>query len=1058
MVTWLLWLAWMMTVVPAASAAGPAPKPVDFNREVRPILSDTCFACHGPDEKHRMAGIRLDTREGAFAERKGPALIVPGNAAASRLIQRVSAEKKALRMPPPSFNKTLTEKQVATLKRWIDEGAKWDTHWSFAPPKRPVVPSVSHPKWIRNSIDAFVMSRLDREGLKPSAEADRAALLRRVHLDLTGLPPKPEEVDSFLADKTPDAYERRVEKLLTSPQHAERLAMHWLDLARYADTHGYHIDSHRDMWHWRDWVIDAFQQNMPYDRFTVEQIAGDLFDRPTRSQRLATGFHRNHMINFEGGAIPEEYQTEYVVDRVEVTSTVWMGLTMGCTRCHDHKYDPLSQRDFYRMFAFYNTVAEKGLDGRAGNAEPMLQLTTDEQEQRLAFIAQKVKENEEALEADAVSKAQKSWEQEAARSLPVPSHQGMSAHYELDNHLSDTSGGYAHGQAVRGDVTFGEGMIGKAAALSGETHAGFGDAGRINARKPFSLALWIKYSTVRETPLLQKLQDAKTRRGYELLMSETVTIPDLKRGAHAIFRLTHEWPENAIEIRSREMIVQGQWTHLAIVSDGSGKAGGLRLFVDGKAAALEITRDRLTGSIENTVALGSGDKSLGLPYKGQFDDIRVYGRTLDVGEPLILARDYPVRSILETIGKRSKDQNHRVRDYYLTHAAPRQWRDLYAETKALKAEKTQLDKTIPNTMVMAEMDKPRMTHVLGRGDYRNKGEVVTAGVPAALPPLPAGLPANRLGLAKWLVDPSNPLTARVAVNRFWQMYFGTGIVKTAEDFGSQGEPPSHPELLDWLATEFVRSGWDVRAIERLIVSSSTYRQSSKATPALIEKDPENRLLARGSRFRLQAEMVRDNALAIGGLLDPEVGGPSVYPYQPKGVWEDVAYGDVFSAQAYPVSTSHDLHRRSMYTFWKRTAPPASLATFDAPDREKCTARRSRTNTPLQALVLMNDPTYIESARSLAQRVIREAGRDPGKRVQLAYRVALARKPTSKELQTLRDLAEVETAEYRRNKDKALQLLSVGQSKSGASIEPSELAAWTTVASAILSLDETITRE
>ncbi len=1051
-------LAALLTLARAVSAAGPAVKPVDFNREVRPILSDNCFACHGPDEKHRMAGIRLDTREGAFAERKGPALIVPGNSAASRLIKRISAAKPALRMPPPAFNKTLNEKQIATLERWIDEGAKWETHWSFTPPQRPAMPLVSQPKWTRNPIDAFVMARLDREGLKPSTEADRATLLRRLYLDLTGLPPKPEDIDSFLADKTPGAYERRVEKLLASPQHAERLAMHWLDLARYADTHGYHIDSHRDMWHWRDWVIDAFQRNMPYNQFTVEQIAGDLLDHPTRSQRLATGFHRNHMINFEGGAIADEYQTEYVVDRVEVTSTVWMGLTMGCTRCHDHKYDPLSQRDFYRMFAFYNTVAEKGLDGRAGNAEPMLQLTTDEQEQRLAFIARKVKENDEALEADAVAGAQKSWERQAASSLPVPTHNGLIAHYEMDNHLADTSGGYAHGQAVRGDVTFSEGMVGKSATLSGETQVSFGDAGRIDARKPFTLALWVKYSTVRETPLLQKVQDAKSRRGFELLMSEAVTIPDLKRGAHVVFRLTHQWPDNAIEIRTRDRIVQGQWTHLAIVSDGSGKAGGLRLFVDGKTAPVEITRDGLTGSIENAGALSIGDKALGLPYKGQLDDLRLYGRALDEGEPLLLAREYPVRSILTTIGKRSKDQNNRVRDYYLTHAAPQSWRDRYAETRVLKAEKVRLDKTIPNTMVMAEMDEPRMTHVLGRGDYRNKGEVVTPGVPAALPPLPTGFPANRLGLAKWLVDPSHPLTARVAVNRFWQLYFGTGIVKTAEDFGSQGEPPSHPALLDWLATEFVRTGWDVRAIERLIVLSSTYRQSSKATPELIEKDPENRLLARGSRFRLQAELVRDNALAIGGLLDPDVGGPSVYPYQPKGVWEDVAYGDVFSAQAYPESSPRDLHRRSMYTFWKRTAPPAALATFDAPDREKCTARRSRTNTPLQALVLMNDPTYLEAARSLAQRVIREAGRDPGKRLQLAYRVALARKPTSKELQALRDLAEVQTADYRKNRDRARLLLEVGQSKPETSIEPSELAAWTTVASAILSLDETITRE
>ena len=1038
-------------LIPLARTAGP--KPVDFNREVRPILSDNCFACHGPDEQNRMAGLRLDTREGAIGK-----VIVPGDPAASKLLQRIRHEKKALRMPPASFNKTLTPVQIATLERWIQEGAPWDTHWSFVPPQRRPLPAVRNGKWVRNPVDAFILARLEREGLAPSPEADRATLLRRVTLDLTGLPPTPAELESFLADASPDAYEKRVEALLASPRHAERLALHWLDLARYADTHGYHIDSHRDMWHWRDWVIDAFARNLPYDQFTVEQIAGDLLPNATRAQRVATGFHRNHMINFEGGAIAEEYLVEYLVDRVETTATVWLGLTMGCARCHDHKYDPISQRDFYRFFAFFNNVPEKGLDGRTGNAEPMLQLTTPEQEARLEFLAKRIPELEHALSDEALAEPLKAWESGAAHALPAPPREGLTAHYEFDNHLSDVSGSYAHARAVRGEVTFAEGIAGRSVVLSGETQVDFGDAGAFDLGQPFTLSLWVRYQTTKESALLQKIEDATTRRGYELFLTESETIPDLKRGAFLVFRMTHQWPDRALEVRSRERVVQAQWTHLALVHDGSGKAEGVRLYLDGKPAALETVRDRLEGPIATGRPLRIGDKAVSLPHKGQLDELRIYRRALNPAEIPALSLHEPVRSLVLAGGKRSKEQQARLRDYFLRYAAPEELRARYQELIALRQEKVQLDKTIPNTMVMAEMDTPRPTYVLGRGDYRNKGEAVTAAAPSALPPLPAGMPANRLGLARWLTDPAHPLTARVAVNRFWQLYFGAGLVRTAEDFGSQGELPTHPELLDWLATEFVRSGWDVRALERLIVTSATYRQSSKATPALLEKDPGNRLLARGARFRLAAELVRDNALFVSGLLDPRIGGPSVYPYQPPGVWEEVAYGDVYSAQSYTPSRGADLYRRSMYTFWKRTVPPPALAVFDAPDREKCTARRPVTNTPLQALVLMNDPTYVEAARALAQRLIREAGRDPGRRIAHAYRLALARRPSGKELQIFRDLAEVQTAAYRRDPNQASALLRVGESTPDSAVDPAELAAWTTVASAILSLDETITRQ
>ncbi|MEX2262579.1 MAG: DUF1553 domain-containing protein [Bryobacteraceae bacterium] len=1038
---------------PAAFAA------VDFNREIRPILSDNCFACHGPDEKQRQVGLRLDTREGAFAERGGSAVIVPGDSSKSRLFQRISTEQKAVRMPPAGAQRTMTAPQIELIRRWIDEGAKWETHWAYVPPTRPELPAASKASWERNPIDRFVLARLERENLKPSPEAGKVTLLRRVSFDLTGLPPSVAEVDAFLADKSKDAYEKVVDRLLASSRYGERMAMHWLDLARYADTHGFHIDSHRDMWRWRDWVIGAFNRNLSFDRFTIEQLAGDLLPGAGVEQKIATGFNRNHMINFEGGAIPDEYLTEYVVDRVETTSTVWMGMTMGCARCHDHKYDPIKQKEFYSFFAFFNTVPEKGLDGRYGNAEPMLPLPSAGQRRRLDEVNARLEITEKALPDEELNALQAEWEKTRPATLPEPSHEGIVAHYELDHNLSDISGFYHPARSVRGEVTYGEGAAGEAGTLSGETQIDLANAPAGDHNDPFSIALWAKLSSIREMAVFQKIDLAQGRRGMELVFSETTPAPDLKRAAYLHFRLIHRWPDQVIEIKTKERLLQNEFHHVVLNYDGSGKASGLKLYVGGKPFAVDVVSDNLTGSFQNAQPMQIGNKSLGLPFKGQVDDLRVYRRLLGDNEIENLAIHYPIRSILSGhSAKRSKDRSAKVREYFLSYDAPEKFRKLHAEWKSLTAEKAEIEKAIPTVMVMDEMEKPRETFILGRGDYRNKTEKVAAGVPSALPPLPSDAPPNRLGLAKWLLDPNHPLTARVAVNRYWQMHFGMGLVKTSEDFGSQGEAPSHPELLDWLATEFVQSGWNVKAMQRLIVTSATYRQSSQATPELQEKDPENRLLARGARFRLPAEMVRDNALSVSGLLNGDMFGPSVFPYQPKGLWEETAYGDVYSAQSYTPGTGQDLYRRSMYTFWKRTSPPPSLATFDAPDREKCTARRARTNTPLQALVLLNDPTYVEAARALAQRMILETGRNPGSRIRHGFRLATARKPESREVQVLRDLAERQEAVYARNPEAANELLGVGESKFDPKLEPAELAAWTTVASAILNLDETITKE
>jgi mono/diheme cytochrome c family protein len=1029
--------------------------PISFNREILPILANNCFACHGPDEKHRETKFHFDTEDGAFAK-KG--VIVRGSAEDSLLVEKITEPNPKDRMPPPESGHVLTDKQIDLLRRWIDQGAKWDMHWAYVAPKRPEPPVVHDPAWVRNPIDQFILSRLEREGLKPSPEADRVTLLRRVTLDLTGLPPTPAELDAFLADTSPDAYERRVDALLKSPHYGERMAIPWLDASRYADSHGYHIDSHRDMWPWRDWVIGAFNANLPFDEFTIEQIAGDLLPNPTRDQLIASGFNRNHMINFEGGAIADEYQVEYVVDRVEATSSAFMGLTMGCARCHSHKFDPITHKEFYQFFAFFNSVPEQGLDGRTGNAMPVLALPTAEQQIKVDDLNAAIKAHQSQLSDAIVEPLQRDWERTVADKGPSRDAEGLSAHYELDGNFSDISGRYQHGRTITGEPTFDPGQVGRGASFDGDTEVSFGDVGGFDRSEPFSMAVWVRGGGNLPMSGFQKI-DPESRRGYEWMFDDIALVGIQRWAARLTVRLASDPSNNAVQVRTRERLRLGDWYHVAVTYDGSGKAAGLLVYLNGKRADVEVVRDTLTGPIKSTAPLRLGSKSLGKPFVGRIDDLRLYTRTLPAGDIEYLAIHYPVQVLLSGVtGKPSKDESDRIREYFLSYAAPQELRTTYAELKALRIQRDDFNKTIPTTMVMAEMNKPRDTFVLARGDYRNQTDKVEPGVPAILPKLPEGAPLNRLTLAKWLVEPAHPLTSRVAVNRFWQMYFGLGIVKTQEDFGVQGEPPVHPELLDWLATEFVRTGWDIRAMQRLIVTSATYRQSSRVTPALLEKDPENRLLARGPRGRLPAELIRDNALAASGLLNDAIGGPSVFPYQPKGIWEELAFGDGFSAQSYQQSHGADLYRRGMYTFWKRTAPPASLATFDAPDREKCTARRAQTNTPLQALVLLNDPTYVEAARALAQRAMLEGGREPKSRIAYAFRLATARKPTDREVGVLSTLLDSSLKGFREDRQSALKLLAVGESPRDRRLSAAELAAYTTVASVIFNLDETITKQ
>ena len=1094
----LISASFVWTLSRPVSAADAPTKPVDFNREIRPILSDTCFTCHGPDEKKRMAKMRLDETEGLFVDRGGYKIITPGNAAQSKLYQKISSTNPAFRMPPVYSGRTLTPKQIEVIKQWIDQGAKWETQWSFVAPKRPPVPEVKDKTWVRNPIDNFVLARLETEGLKPSPEADKATLLRRVSFDLTGLPPTPAEVDSFLADKSPDAYEKRVDQLLGSPHYGERMAMEWLDLARYSDTHGYHIDSLREMWPWRDWVIKAYNQNMPFDQFTVKQLAGDLLPNATLDDKIATGFNRNNMVNFEGGAIPAEYHVEYTIDRASTTGTTWLGLTVGCARCHDHKFDPIRQKDFYRLVAYFNTVPERGLDGFVGNADPMLPLPTAAQQHQLDQLDGQITGTLAQLPEKEMVASRNAWQTSA--SISEPSSEGLIAYYPLDGSLTDASGQHHDGNAVRGEVIYDEGSVGRAAEFSGETQVNFGNAGDFDRGDRFALALWATPATSSPVRLIQKRDASDHWQGYEVMIDQPSYDTEdpafngpQQRISHFIVRLASRWPDDAIEIRTKERYVTVSFRHLVVDYDGSGKASGVKLYVDGKPAPVEVLKDNLSGALRTPAALEVGNKDIGKPYEGGLDDLRLYGRTLTDDEAETLAIRVPARSVLlvlagkptqeiatlqpakeppePQIGEENKaetpdakaariEKQHQaaLSEYYLKYAAPEKDRRLYAQLVELRRQKVRLEKSFTSVMVMTEMKQPRDTFILGRGQYDNPGEKVTPGVPAFLPPLPPGAPPNRLTLAQWLVDPKNPLTARVAVNHYWQDCFGVGIVKTADDFGSQGESPSHPQLLDWLATEYVAGGWNTKAMMRLIVTSATYRQSSRETKELNERDPENRLLARGSRFRLPAEMVRDNALDISGLLDTRIGGPSVYPYQPKGLWEEMAFGGGFSGQTYTQSTGADLYRRSMYTVWKRTVPPPSLTTFDAPDREKCAARRTVTNTPLQALVLLNDPTYVEASRVLAEKTLVQAGRDPVKRVDFAFRLATDRKPQPQERAVLLQLARQELVEYRHDKASALKVISVGDAKRNPKLDPAELAAWTTVAGTILNMDETITKE
>lgn len=934
-------------------------------------------------------------------------------------------------MPPPKDHAPLQPKQIALLKQWITEGAKYEAHWAFVPPKSSM----------QTSIDAIVRARLAQEGLKPSPRADDATLRRRVALALTGLPPH----ESHETYKT---YANLVDALLSSPHFGERLAIDWLDLARYADTNGYYTDGERQAWPWRDWVIKAFNNNMPFDQFTVEQLAGDLLPNPTLSQKIATSFNRNHTVTNESGIIEEEYRTSYVSDRVETTAATWLGLTMGCAKCHDHKYDPLTTRDYYALFAAFNNIDEHGIvkDVSPLSPAPAVELPSKEQQEEIA----KVGRQRAALEAKfesfrpALIQAMAAWEPHMLDSLAPALTKGSLAHFDFDHDTSDH--GPLHLKAtVTGSLTYEAGTKGRGVKFDGTQYVEFAGPQPMERDRAFTLSVWINPGSSPQGCVASKQDSDSEARGFEVLWYK----------AQPRINLAHRYGSDGIEVVAKEKFSNGQWRHLAVTYDGSSRAAGLKVYVDGRPSEVAVRRDSLSGSIASKEPWRIAWKGTGIGFEGGVDEFRLFDHALSADEIGALHwREFLEGTLSVDARKRTKAQSAKLQSYFVEHHAGVEVKQLSARLSEARAEEDVARKEVISVSVMQETASPRETHVLMRGQYDQPAEKVSFAVPASLGKLTADAPRNRLGLARWLVSKDNPLVPRVAVNRLWAMCFGDGIVRTPNDFGLQGEAPTNPELLDFLAVRF-RDGdattrpWDVKELLKLIVMSDTFRQSSNFTPELLASDPDNRLLARGPRFRLPAEVIRDQALAIGGLLVPRVGGPSVKPYQPPGIWEAVSYN---GEARYVPDSGEAAHRRGLYTFWKRQSPPPDMLTFDGPTREVCTVRRARTNTPLQALLLLNDENILEMARAFAARLTtaRTAEIDNG------FRLATGRTPKPLEVAELKAYFDRQLAAFRQKPESAMALLKkAGPGRAGdpAPANVCELAAWTMTASLLLNLDE-----
>ena len=1045
-------VAAVLSMLLMLSARSHAAELVSFSREVRPILAEHCFRCHGPDEKQRKAELRLDLESDAKKVTDGRSAVVGGELGRSELWTRINSGVDDERMPPPDSGK-LSKAQIETLRRWIEQGAKWEQHWAFTSPRRSALPAINDSNWPANAIDSFIAAKLDAQGLQPTPIADKETLIRRATLDLTGLPPTLDEVDAFLADDSPNAYQKVIERLLASPQYGERMAWSWIEAARYADTSGYQNDGPRSMWRWRDWVIDAFNAGIPFDQFTIEQLAGDMLPNARLDQRIASGFNRNHRGNSEGGIIPEEYQVEYVVDRVDTTSTVWLGLTMGCARCHDHKYDPISQREFYQVFAYFNNISEYGRAIKEGNSPPYTAAPTTEQQRLLSQLNLDHAEQLWAARAKDVDQAQLAWESSvtADSQLPESTTPGLLTTFSFESAPIDPP----TWKTVEGDPTFAPGKLAQGIALNGKQHVEAGNAGDFGYFDKFSVAMWIKPVSTATGTIISKMTDEEQGDGWYLQL----------RDGHVQVNLVKRWLDDALRVETAGSIPADTWTHLTMTYDGSRQARGVSVYVNGQAVQLTTQLDLLnqTFKLKEPLRIGSGGGP-GSRFAGTLDEVQLFSRTLAAADAMQLSTVETVREILAIPReKRAAGQQLKLREYFLQQAAPSELRTAYEQLQTMRNKRQQLLEKIPTVMVMEELPERRQTSILVRGEYNRPGAPVTPGVPASLISADSTYrPENRLGFAQWLVSLRNPLTARVAANRLWQMHFGTGLVRTTEDFGIQGEPPSHPELLDWLAVEFMGTtsnaglAWDLKSLQKLILMSSTYRQGSSfsAQPAsAANRTLDNRWLARAPRQRLSAEMLRDQALAASGLLVRELGGPSVKNYQPADLWKDLATDSV-----YDQDHGANLYRRSLYTYWKRTVAPPSMTTFDASGREACQVRSPRTNTPLQALTMLNELTFVEAARVMAQRILEEAPQSDEERLTYAFRLATSRRPVPAELDILKSGLQRNREQFRREPELARRLIEQGEYPRPTNVESAELAAYTATCNLLLNLDETVTRQ
>ncbi len=1036
---------------------------IDFNAQVRPLLSDRCFRCHGPDEQARKAKLRLDLREPALGKtRSGQPIVKPGDADASELIRRIVTGDPDDLMPPPDSGLALSAAERDLLRRWVLEGAEYQEHWAFVPVKETSIPSTATDPWVRNEIDAFVLERLRREKLEPSSEAPRETLLRRLSLDLTGLPPTLAELDAFLADSSTNAYERAVDRLLASPHYGEWMAVEWMDLARYADTYGYQADVDVDLSPWRDWVIGAFNTNLPFNQFLIWQLAGDLLPNATRDQRLATAFNRLHRQTNEGGSIEEEFRAEYVADRVNTFGTAMLGLTMECARCHDHKYDPISQRDYYGLSAFFNSVDESGLYSHFTRATPtpVLLLWSAEAAARHRELTNQVAVLETrlaALESTAIREAQES-SGVPGSTASIPDPLLPIATFGFESITNQTSPGAAntniYAQLVDGPEPC-PGAKGRGLRFSGDNSAvvhGVGDYGRTDA---FSISLWLRPSETQDRAVVFHHSRSWTdsgSRGYELVLDH----------GRPCFALIHFWPGNAVAVRAREVLPTNTWSHLAVTYDGSSQARGLRLYHDGVELVTDVIRDHLSKDIQHRTAWGDSDVgNIRLTLAGRFrdsgfkngsiDEFMVFGSALTAWEvrhwALAGSAEAPRTGLLPT-----EVSPAMVRRHHLARRDPA-YRELRDQLRQLRIAENEIITPVREIMTMEELAEPRPTFVLRRGAYDAPGDPVERDVPERIMGWPSNAPRNRLGLANWLVSPRHPLTSRVAVNRVWKLHFGRGLVTTTWDFGAQGQLPSHPELLDWLACRFMDSGWDRKALHKRIVMSATYRQSSIADAARLAADPENQFVSRGPKHRLAAEQIRDSALAVSGLLSPTIGGPSVKPYQPPGVWEESGTG-----KSYTQDRGDKLHRRSLYTFWRRTAPPPNMLSFDAATREVCTAKREITATPLQALVLLNDTQFVEAARVLAEQVVARHPTNSAARIAEVFRRVTGRSLDRHEGEVLARLYREQLELFGKAPEAAASVIAFGEHpRAVSSLPPAELAATVVLASTLFNFDEFVTK-